>query len=270
MTDVRRGACESPSPLLCDMDNVDPQNTLQYSVVELSPKSSLIVKTLMNNEKLSLEERNFLRNELDTISNDPVLSKDAEVMKEVMKLRKKANSPGLNKVCFKPCSQGPFIVVAQKQTSEDSEVKIHPMLLGRLLHKHGVKNIVDIKRNGGNRLAIHFSNFLSANDLLCNNAFESEGFDLFIPKHLVTVQGLVWDVDPSLTIEELLMFIDSPFTITNIRRLSKRVQIDGQYVLKPISGIVITWEGTILPKKIKLNFVQRDVKIYISLLSLYA
>lgn len=252
---------EEGSPSSCDSSNRE-----YNSLLHLSPKSSWIVKTLFNNEKVNLKERQFLRNELNSLSQDPNFSRDAEIMREITDLQKKVNSPGPNTMCFKPCSQGPFIVIAQKQSSEAfsaSNTNIHPMLLGRILNKHGVKNIVDSKRNGGNRLSIEFSNFFSANDFLSNTAFEAEGFSLYIPRHLVSVQGLVWDVDPSLSNDEILKSIESPFPAINFRRISKRVIVEGETVLKPTTGIVISWEGTVLPKKIKFNYVQREVKIYI-------
>jgi len=153
----------------------------------------------------------------------------------------------------------PYVVVAQFINSDKNIGALHPMQIGKKLMQNNVKGITEIKRKGKNRLNLIFNSAECANNFLDNEILQKEGYNLFIPRHLVSCQGVVRRVDPTLPVEEIQQNINSNMKILHIRRIHRK----DSDILKPTGTIVITFEGTILPKFINLYLCPEPVEAYV-------
>lgn len=147
----------------------------------------------------------------------------------------------------------------------------HPMALGRFIKKNCCEeinnNIMNIQFNGKNRIKIEFKNCRAANLFLKSTIFSNLQYKVYIPNHLVTRQGVISQVDKSITEEYLKKEIISSVEILNVRRINRYVTDESDKSKKvkvPTATVVITFKGKYLPDKIVLDYSRCFVKPYIA------
>lgn len=78
----------------------------------------------------------------------------------------------------------PFIVELENRRSDAAE-KIHPLNIGKQMFQTGIKSVKNISPRGPKRVAIEFTNQISANLFLVNEDFINLGYKMYIPQRLV-------------------------------------------------------------------------------------
>lgn len=165
---------------------------------------------------------------------------------------------------FSASDLGPYEVYMENEQENSAIGNIHPMKIGRILREKKITDIQSILKKGRNRIAVRFFSYQSANNLVKSNLGKEQQLKIYVPRHLTTCQGIVRDVDTSLTIDEIMANIRSTKTVINVRRLNRRmVKEDNEVTYEPTKTVVLTFKGSMLPKNVSLYYVSLDVKTYI-------
>lgn len=171
---------------------------------------------------------------------------------------------------FSPTDFGPFEVYLESPTEDGQLTNIHPMKIGRLLLAKKITDVKQISKKGRSRISIRFDTYKGANDLV-NSTFASENnYKVYIPRHLTSCQGVIRDVDLSLSVEDIIANVRSSNPVLNARRLNRRVKKDevddnGRNIIayEPTKTVVISFKGSVLPKTITLFYVRLGVSTYV-------
>lgn len=156
------------------------------------------------------------------------------------------------------------IYVYIEKSDNHSISRLHPMFVGHLLHnKLNVKNITNIERVGINRIKVWMRTLLDANKLVENKKLKEENLIAYIPNNLLTRKAIVKQVDTIFNEEYLFNNIICNGTLLEVKRLKRKVLIDGEPVLIPKQMILLTFEGNILPSHIVINSVRCPVEPYV-------
>lgn len=150
--------------------------------------------------------------------------------------------------------------------STDKNVgRLHPMFIGHiLLKKLHITNVVSINSIGNNRIRVIMKSAFDANKLINNKQLDSENLRAFIPNHLVERKGLIRSVDTRFDENYIKENIQSSSPVNYVRRLNRKISIDGSDKWIPRQLVIISFEGNILPTYVVINSVQFTVEPFIS------
>lgn len=155
------------------------------------------------------------------------------------------------------------IFVFVEKTNTDNIGRLHPLVVGHILHKKlCVKNIISIKSAGRNRIKIQLKTINDANLLVNNNALESENLRAFIPNHLLEKKGVIRGVDTYFDNNYLKENIICPTKVLDVQRMQRKTSIDNKAVLIPKQTVIITFQGNLLPNEIVINSVLFPVETF--------
>jgi len=68
----------------------------------------------------------------------------------------------------------------------------------------------------------------AANDLTNNPRLDKEGLKAFVPIYRTVRVSVVKDIPQHLDNDNILEFLDAPCKVVEIRRLNRRIRIDGE------------------------------------------
>lgn len=156
------------------------------------------------------------------------------------------------------------IYVFIEKTNNQNIGRLHPMYVGHILHKKlQIPNILKIEKVGKNRIKVQLKNIKDANNLVKNELLKSENLKAFIPNNLLSRKGIIRHVDTIFDEKYLFENLLSPNTITEVKRMKRRITIDGEPAFVPRQTVVVTFEGSSLPNYIYLNSVACSVEPYV-------
>lgn len=162
---------------------------------------------------------------------------------------------------FNENDTGPFNLFIDPLDISKSII-LHPMSLGKLIRDNAYelyKKITGIKKIGRNRFKIEMTDYNNANQLISQKFWSNNNLVCYIPNFCLFRQGIVRNVDCSLSEKDILENIISAQKVTSIKRIaSKR---SGQ--IKPMPLVIITFRGQTLPNDIYLLGVHCYIEPYI-------
>lgn len=151
------------------------------------------------------------------------------------------------------------------ESTDQNVGRLHPMYIGHiLLKKLNIKNIITINSMGRNRIRVVLKSAFDANFLINNKLLEIEKLRAFIPNHLVERKGLLRSVDTYFDEEYIKENIESSNPVVNVKRMNRKIQVDGSEKWIPRQLVIVTFEGNVLPKYVVINSVNFVVEPYIS------
>lgn len=169
---------------------------------------------------------------------------------------------------------GPFIIYAETI----NRVRLHPMRVGKIIRNFNLelyKNITMIKDIGRNRVKIVVnSNYKDANALIDQECWATQNIVCFIPSFSLYKQGVIRDVDTTLTENEIVNYAISDITVTQAKRIYKIRELEDKSKIKvPIPVVIISFRGQYLSRDIKLlgvkcnvdNYKQKVIQCYLCL-----
>lgn len=144
----------------------------------------------------------------------------------------------------------PYRIYCELRDNRNGTVKINKFSLGSELRKHdGFKKfITDMKYVGRHKILVFMSSYVRANTLMetINNA--NGPYRAYIPRHLVSVTGVVPGIPTELDIDDIKRDLECNVPIMEVKRMTKRGD-DGERV--PISRISVTFRSNELPEKVR-------------------
>lgn len=162
-------------------------------------------------------------------------------------------------------ASGPFVVIIESGFDNNINLgKYNYMKIARDIFELKLTNIIRIRNKGNHKIGIEFDNYLAANACIKNKYILDKGYKIYIPYNLVTCKGIVRRVDPELEIKDLKYLIQSKYKILDIKRLNRKVIENDTVEFKPTGTLLITFEGTNLPKHINVSYISFPVLPYVS------
>lgn len=165
------------------------------------------------------------------------------------------------KNAYTQMDSGPFIVYVE--SSNLNIGMLHPTVLGKKLlniYPNMRASIINISKFSKKIVKIEFNSFSAANKLVIEKKYAPENCIVYIPTHLVVRQGVIRDVDTSITDIELTQDIESTIDIVSTQRIMRK---DANNTLVPTKSVIIRFKGQALPKYVFLNRVRIEVAPYI-------
>lgn len=154
---------------------------------------------------------------------------------------------------------GPFVLYVEKNNGGS----LQAMLIGKIIRTNNFElytKISNIKKIGRNRIKIEMLTYDCANVLLKSPYWAQNNLLCYIPNFNIFRQGVIRDVECSLTEEEIKEDIISDCQVTQVRRIFKK---DKDSIKKPTPVIIVTFRGQTLPSVVKLLGVICHVERYI-------
>ncbi|EFN68824.1 hypothetical protein EAG_11378 [Camponotus floridanus] len=170
---------------------------------------------------------------------------------------------------------GPFDVHVQRISNPKAQ--LHPIFVGRAVCELGISDILEIKKAGFSKASIYFKTKEAANALVNDRKLSEKDLKAFIPPFRTSRKGIIRDVPPEFTDQQILESIVSPFKVIAVSRLNRRITtppyLDSQsdpppaITYSPSLSVSITFEGQKIPKHIYLFHVSYPVSPYVARVS---
>lgn len=145
---------------------------------------------------------------------------------------------------------GPYRIYVQLRNNDGSQGKLNKFSLGSTIRKlENFKGfIVDMKYVGRHKILVTVSNFIKAN-MLVDKLNEATEYHAFVPKHLVTIAGVIAGIPAHITEAEILEEIESEASVVEVRRLYRR---NGKEEATVLNRVSVTFRTNELPERVKL------------------
>lgn len=110
------------------------------------------------------------------------------------------------------------------------------------------KHIIDMNQIGRNKIMVILNSFIKANQLMDIINKEEGVYEVYVPKHLVCISGVIAGIPTDITEEEIMNDIRSDAPVVGVYRLNRYE--DGRKV--PTTRISVTFCANMLPEKVWL------------------
>lgn len=147
------------------------------------------------------------------------------------------------KMQYEAAATGPYVVLCE--STKDS--KLHEMGLARILCKEDIK-FVKAESKGSNRVKLTFSSRQEANRFMTHPRLNILALKAYMPSSSYSCIGVIKQLDPTLTTDELEEEISKDTKILGVRFLAKEEGRSGQSYV----AAMITFPTTELPRELKL------------------
>ena len=162
---------------------------------------------------------------------------------------------------------GPFIVyIESTEQSGNNLGRFNDLKIAKDIFNLNLKDVKKINNKGMNRIGVEFTNFMAANNFVSNKTLINKGYNIFNPANYVSCKGIVRGVNKMFQVEEVVRYSEAPIRILDAVRLNRKVlgiSSEGP-TFEPTNTILMTFEGTILPRSVKIYGLEKLVIPYIS------
>jgi len=174
-----------------------------------------------------------------------------------------SNPNNSGKILYSTSDCPPYIV--HVYSSEDSSSSpTHPLLISRTLSQIAYFDIKEIKKIERSKILAEMTSAKTANNLVQNTRLEKENLKAFIPTYRTIRTGIMRDIPQHFDEFELLQFFDSLFKVIEVKRLNRRIIINGETKYMSSRIICLKFAGQILPKYVFFFRNRYDVFPFVS------
>jgi hypothetical protein len=105
----------------------------------------------------------------------------------------------------------------------DNQKRINKFSVGVLLRKvEKCRNhITELKYLGKNKIIVFLNSWIKANLLVEDTFLKENGYKAFIPRHLVSITGVIGGVPLDIDTEEMLQDIECAYPVLSLYRLNR-------------------------------------------------
>lgn len=156
---------------------------------------------------------------------------------------------------------GPYRVIVQLNENPD-DTQINKLALGKILSKtkEYKANVLNLKIMGKNKVLVLVKTPQTANNIQADKTLKAQNYKAYIPKHFMTVSGVVTGVPLEMTPEEILENITSTKPILSVTRLHKYEK----EVKTPTTRIAVTFRCNQLPTEVRMFCCTNQVKPFVN------
>lgn len=252
---IKRGNSRSPSDTInkknkselerydYNQSSSEKNQEVKYMSCEYDSSESEILNDKLERKKLTRSgknDKNILRDENSETTKKITQEMDLNQNKEV---------------CYQSSDRGPFIIIMEQENISDVKT-------GKRLNELNIKNIVNIKQTGKNRVKVQLSDSATANRILKNpNLKTIDKYKCFIPSSTLLTTGIVKDISLDMSNEEILENSSCEFKILSVERMTKWDSELQQNL--PSTNIKIVFRACKLPTNLKIFYAPRRVEYFI-------
>lgn len=141
------------------------------------------------------------------------------------------------------------------------EGRINKFAVGSMIRKlEKYRNhVTDLRYLGRNKIVAFFNSYIKANLFVGDERLKEKGYKAYVPRHLISVRGVLVGIPTDITEEEIMMEIESECQVIDVYRLNRFV--DGR--ARPSNRVSVTFRASRLPEKVKLFCCTNRVRPYI-------
>jgi len=170
------------------------------------------------------------------------------------------NNPDKRKILYTSSDRPPYIIHVYSNNEDPLTSPTYSLLINRTFSQIAYSDIKEIKRIGRGKILAEMISANAANNLVQNPKLEKENLLAFIPTYRTIRTGIVKDIPQHFDESNLLQFFDSPFKVIEVKRLNRRMKINGETKYIPSRTVCLKFAGQTLPKYIFLcpQIAKRD------------
>ncbi|KYN19123.1 hypothetical protein ALC57_08549 [Trachymyrmex cornetzi] len=156
----------------------------------------------------------------------------------------------------------PFIVHIHAKIEHITESS-YEVMMKRQVSRIISSGLCSIKKIGRGKIAVEMRNFYFANALASNKDLDKHGLFAFIPLHRTVRSGIIRGIPTSITDQDLRSDLRSTSKIIEIKRLNKRITINGKTDFVPSTTVNLKFAGQSLSKHVTLYYDLHAVSPFI-------
>lgn len=145
--------------------------------------------------------------------------------------------------------EGPYRIFIEIM---DRTKSINKFSVGQMLRKlPRYRNYIeDMKYLGRKKIIIFISSWVQANLLVGERILNEQGYNAYVPRHLVCITGVVSGVDSDIDIEDIKQEIESNTPVVDVYRMNRWVHEKQRK--EPSNRVSVTFRAKNLPEKIRI------------------
>ncbi|XP_055611090.1 uncharacterized protein LOC129757810 [Uranotaenia lowii] len=146
---------------------------------------------------------------------------------------------------------GPYRVFVELKEQGASNVNINKFSLGAHLKKiEDIKgNVQELQQLGKNKIIVKLNNYDKANKLVNLINTDNSIYRAYVPKHAVSISGVIADIPLEITEEEILNDIESEAPVICVKRLFRYDENNEKIFSQRVS---VTFRACVLPRNVRL------------------
>lgn len=162
---------------------------------------------------------------------------------------------------YEETDAGPYRVIVQLNEKQD-DAHINKLAVGKILakSKEYKENVLNLKPLGRNKVLVLVRTPQTANKIQADKSLRMQNYKAYIPKHFLTVSGVVTSVPLEMTPEEIMESITCKVPILGVSRLHKYE--NDQKI--PTTRISVTFRSNQLPCEVRMFCCTNQVKPFVS------
>ena len=139
--------------------------------------------------------------------------------------------------------------------------RINKFAVGSMIRKlEKYRNhVTDLRYLGRNKIVAFFNSYIKANLFVGEDRLKERGYKAYVPRHLISVRGVLVGIPTDISEEEIMMEIESEYQVIDVYRLNRFV--DGR--ARPTNRVSVTFRASRLPEKVKLFCCTNRVRPFI-------
>lgn len=146
--------------------------------------------------------------------------------------------------------QGPFRVMVELVDTQNGNLKINKLSLACTLRRMPMykTHVTEMKQVGRNKLMVYLNNYQIANRLTTDANLNEKNYRAYIPRHLVSVTGVIAGVPLDITEEEIADEMESEYPVMTVYRMNRHV--NGKK--EPTMRVSVTFRAAKLPEHVRI------------------
>lgn len=163
---------------------------------------------------------------------------------------------------YNDTDSGPYRVLVELTDNQDGNLAINKLSLGKILSKKTdyKQNVINVRPLGRKKLMVLTKTAQAANQLQEDDSLKQQNYTVYIPKHFLTVSGVISGVPVEMMPEEILANISSTVPILGVTRLHRY----DNGVKIPATRIGVTFRSKQLPKEVRMFCCTNSVQPFVS------
>lgn len=161
---------------------------------------------------------------------------------------------------YERTDQGPYRVMVELIDTQNGTLRINKLTLANVLRKMIIykAHILDMKNIGRNKVMVYLNNYQLANRLTSDEDMKAKNYRAYIPRHLISVTGVIAGVPLDITEEEVMEDIICEYPIMQVYRMNRFVNNQKE----PTQRMSITFRAAKLPETIKIFHCSLRVRAF--------
>lgn len=167
----------------------------------------------------------------------------------------KQNSSKFESFTYTHKDSGPYRVYLELRNRDDGR-KINKFSVGQMLRQKSEfrNHVTDMKYIGKYKILVYVNSYGKANHLVKMINDSSNQYKAYVPRHLVTINGVIAGIPTDITDEEIMNEIECEVPVLSVKRLTRTAE------RIPTTRISVTFRASQLPDYVRVFYCSSRVR----------